>query len=70
MIKYVLVVNKQGQTRLSKYYERRTVAEKGVLEAEIVRKCMSRTPAQCSFVEFRDHKVVYRRLVLSLSVLR
>jgi AP-4 complex subunit sigma-1 len=61
MIKYFLIVNKQGQTRLSKYYEQRTVEQKVALEAEIVRRCMARTPAQCSFLEFRDHRVVYRR---------
>ena len=61
MIKYILIVNKQGQTRLSKYYENKTVAEKVALEAELVRRCMGRNPSQCSFIEFRDHKVVYRR---------
>ena len=61
MIKYILILNKQGQTRLSKYYEDKTVKERVSLEAELVRKCMSRNPSQCSFIEFRDHKVVYRR---------
>ena len=61
MLKYVLIVNKQGQTRLSQYYTRMTVAEKVALEAELVRKCLGRTTAQCSVVEFRDHKAVYRR---------
>ena len=61
MLKYVLIVNKQGQTRLSQYYTRMSVPEKVALEAELVRKCLGRTASQCSVVEFRDHKAVYRR---------
>jgi AP-4 complex subunit sigma-1 len=53
--------NKQGQTRLSSYYEWIPVAEKAALESEIVRKCLSRSELQCSFLEYRGYKVVYRR---------
>ena len=35
MIKFVLMVNKQGQTRLSTYYEWLSIAERVALEAEI-----------------------------------
>jgi hypothetical protein len=55
------MVNKQGQTRLSNYYDWLTIDERSTLEAEIIRKCLSRTEAQCSFMEYRGMKVVYRR---------
>ena len=42
MIKFVLFVNKQGQTRLSQYYEPIGVEERIIKEADIVRKCLSR----------------------------
>lgn len=46
-IKFLLMVNKQGQTRLAKYFdEHLTVDERRVLEAEIVRKCLARTDKQ------------------------
>ena len=45
-IKFVLMVNKQGQTRLSTYYAWLSIAERGALEAEIIRKCLSRTEMQ------------------------
>jgi len=61
MIKYILLVNKQGQTRLSRYYTKRTLDEKVSLEAEVTRKCLSRSDNQSSFVDYTDHKVVYRR---------
>eukprot|EP00010_Vexillifera_abyssalis_P009530 CAMPEP_0201548558 /NCGR_PEP_ID=MMETSP0173_2-20130828/5097_1 /ASSEMBLY_ACC=CAM_ASM_000268 /TAXON_ID=218659 /ORGANISM="Vexillifera sp., Strain DIVA3 564/2" /LENGTH=117 /DNA_ID=CAMNT_0047957981 /DNA_START=194 /DNA_END=547 /DNA_ORIENTATION=+ len=31
------------------------------MEADIVRKCLSRSERQCSFMEYEEHKVVYRR---------
>jgi len=35
--------------------------ERVALEAEIIRKCLSRSELQCSFLEYRGYKVVYRR---------
>lgn len=84
-IRFVLMVNKQGQTRLAQYYEHLTLEERRALEGEIVRKCLARTDQQvslphrfipfsfwkfpltndqtkqCSFVEHRNYKIVYRR---------
>eukprot|EP00918_Siedleckia_nematoides_P026765 GHVU01057730.1.p1 GENE.GHVU01057730.1~~GHVU01057730.1.p1 ORF type:complete len:119 (+),score=21.59 GHVU01057730.1:325-681(+) len=61
MIRFILMVNKQGQTRLSRYYEFFSVAERVALEGELIRRCLSRTEQQCSFMEYRQYKVVYRR---------
>ena len=87
-LKFLLLVNKQGQTRLAKYADHSmTVEEKRALEGEIVRKCLTRAEKQvklclslalaqrltqfalqvkshvlqCSFVEHRVYKVIYRR---------
>lgn len=57
MIKFILFVNKQGQTRLSSYYTWMTIPERVALEAEIIRKCLSRSELQCSFTEHRGYKV-------------
>lgn len=46
MIKFILMVNKQGQTRLANYYDFLSIEERSALEAEIIRKCLSRTEAQ------------------------
>ena len=61
MIKFILLVNKQGQTRLAQYYTYLTISERVGLEGELVRKCLSRNENQCSFIEYRDYKVIYRR---------
>mmetsp|Transcript_16733 Transcript_16733/g.30016 ORF Transcript_16733/g.30016 Transcript_16733/m.30016 type:complete len:148 (+) Transcript_16733:257-700(+) len=61
-IRFILMVNKQGQTRLAQYYgENLTIQEKAAIEGEIIRKCLARTESQCSFIEYRDFKCVYRR---------
>lgn len=53
--------NKQGQTRFSSYYEWISIDERSALESEIIRKCLSRSELQCSFLEYRGYKVIYRR---------
>lgn len=50
-LKFVLLVNKQGQTRLAKYSDQSmTVEERRVLEGEIVRKCLARAERQVSML--------------------
>eukprot|EP01067_Filipodium_phascolosomae_P001762 Filipodium_phascolosomae@DN2127_c0_g1_i1.p1 len=61
MIKFLLMVNKQGQTRLAQYYQYLSIQERIALEGELIRKCLSRADTQCSFMEYRQYKVVYRR---------
>ncbi|XP_062325271.1 AP-4 complex subunit sigma-1 [Osmerus eperlanus] len=61
MIKFLLMVNKQGQTRLSKYYEAVEVVKRAPLEADVVKGCLSRKKEECSFVEYKDFKLVYRQ---------
>ena len=41
-IRFILMVNKQGQTRLAQYYETMTIREKSTLESEMIRKCLAR----------------------------
>ncbi|XP_050567030.1 AP-4 complex subunit sigma-1 isoform X2 [Cygnus atratus] len=61
MIKFFLMVNKQGQTRLSRYYEHVEIHKRSMLEAEVIKNCLSRSKDQCSFIEYKDFKLVYRQ---------
>ncbi|KAG7233456.1 hypothetical protein INR49_007024 [Caranx melampygus] len=61
MIKFVLMVNRQGQTRLSRYYQPVELSRRAALESDVVRCCLSRKKDQCSFVEYKDFKLVYRQ---------
>lgn len=44
MIKFFLMVNKQGQTRLASYYDFLPLQERNALQAETIRRCLSRSP--------------------------
>lgn len=57
MLRFVLLVNKQGQTRLAQYYDDLPATERRVLESEMVRRCLARPDGSCSFVEHRGYKV-------------
>ncbi|XP_076983139.1 AP-4 complex subunit sigma-1 isoform X1 [Tamandua tetradactyla] len=61
MIKFFLMVNKQGQTRLSKYYEHMEMNKRTLLETEVIKSCLSRSSEQCSFIEYKDFKLIYRQ---------
>lgn len=62
MIKFVLMVNKQGQTRLAQYYEFMTIEERVALEAEIIRKCLGRNENQVSWFLKLVKKIVFEQL--------
>ena len=55
------MVNKQGQTRLAHYTTFKSIKERVTLEGALVRKWLSRTNKQCSFLEHRQYKIIYRR---------
>lgn len=46
MIKFLLMVNRQGQTRLSRYYHPVELGRRAQLEADVVRCCLGRTKDQ------------------------
>ena len=48
-IRFILLVNKQGQTRVAQYYEYMPLEERRALEGEIVRKCLARSEQQVSY---------------------
>ena len=50
MIKFFLMVNKQGQTRLSKYYEHVEINKRTLLDTEVIKSCLSRSNEQVSLI--------------------
>ncbi|POY73391.1 hypothetical protein BMF94_3729 [Rhodotorula taiwanensis] len=62
MLRFVLVQNRQGKTRLSKFYVPYEDDEKARVRGEVHRLIAPRDQKyQSNFVEFRNHKIVYRR---------
>lgn len=62
-IHYLLVLNRQGKSRLAKWYNTTySVAQQQDIVGEVHRLILSRDlKYQSNFVEFRGHKLVYRR---------
>ena len=46
---------------MSTYYDWLDLDERTALESEVIRKCLSRNEMQCSFMEYRNYRVIYRR---------
>lgn len=53
-IRFILLVNKQGQTRVAQYYEYMSLEERRALEGEIVRKCLARSDQQVRPTQSRE----------------
>lgn len=62
VLSFILVQNRQGKTRLAKWYAPYNDTEKIKLKEEVHRVVAPRDQKYLSnFVEFRNHKLVYRR---------
>ena len=56
MIEFLLMVNKQGQTRLAHYTKYISIKERITLEGELIRKCLSLNNKYYAFF-IVEHKI-------------
>ena len=61
MINFLLLVSRQGKTRLAKWYESYAAKEKARIVREITATVLARAPKMCNFVEWRNKKIIYKR---------
>mmetsp|Transcript_8124 Transcript_8124/g.16252 ORF Transcript_8124/g.16252 Transcript_8124/m.16252 type:complete len:143 (+) Transcript_8124:58-486(+) len=61
MIRFFLLQNRQGKTRLSKWYFPVAEAEKKRIESEVHRMVVSRDRKYTNFIEYNNYKLIYRR---------
>ena len=61
MIHFLLLQNRQGKTRLSKWYNCYEQEEKIQLQKEVHRLIIRRNPKFTNFIEYKKYKIVYRR---------
>lgn len=66
-IKFFLMVNRQGQTRVAQYYEHVDVSTRSADEAEIIRKCLARNEKQVGQRILSSFPASPTRSVLSLN---
>ena len=62
-MQFMLLFSRQGKLRLQKWYVPLCEKEKKKITRELVQTVLARKPKMCSFLEWRDLKVVYKRLV-------
>ncbi|CAH2445854.1 AP-1 complex subunit sigma-1 [Komagataella phaffii CBS 7435] len=60
-IKYLIMLSKQGKVRLSKWYTVISQKEKLQLIKELTAIVLNRKAKMCNVLEYKDHKIVYRR---------
>lgn len=61
MMQFMLLFSRQGKLRLQKWYVAHQDKMKKKITRELVTLVLSRKPKMCSFLEWKDLKVVYKR---------
>lgn len=57
----MLLISRQGKTRLTKWYDTFSAKEKGRIVREVTTTVLARQSKMCNFIEWRDKKIVYKR---------
>lgn len=60
-IQFVVLLNKQGRTRLSKWYTKIADEEKLNIERELYRTIILRDSKHSNIIEFRNYKILYKK---------
>jgi len=60
-INFVLLISRQGKTRLTKWYSPYSTKEKTRIIKEVGNMVLNRSPKLCNFLEWKDQKVISRR---------
>ncbi|NXH50051.1 AP1S1 protein, partial [Dicaeum eximium] len=60
-MRFMLLFSRQGKLRLQKWYLATADKDKKKMVRELMQVVLARKPKMCSFLEWRDLKVVYKR---------
>ncbi|KAF9579068.1 AP-1 adaptor complex sigma subunit Aps1 [Lunasporangiospora selenospora] len=60
-INFVLLVSRQGKTRLAKWFTTMSPKEKSKIIKDVTQIVLGRKTRMCNFLEYKDTKVIYRR---------
>ncbi|KAJ1686083.1 hypothetical protein LUZ63_017473 [Rhynchospora breviuscula] len=61
MIHFVILINRQGKVRLTKWYSTYSQKERSKVLKELSGMVLSRGPKLCNFIDWKGYKIVYRR---------
>lgn len=62
-MQFMLLFSRQGKLRLQKWYVAHPDKVKKKITRELITTILSRKPKMCSFLEWKDCKIVYKRFV-------
>ncbi|KTF73844.1 hypothetical protein cypCar_00023268 [Cyprinus carpio] len=62
-MQFMLLFSRQGKLRLQKWYVPLSDTQKKKISREVIQIVLARKPKMCSFLEWRDLKIVYKRYV-------
>jgi AP-1 complex subunit sigma 1/2 len=60
-MQFILLFSRQGKLRLQKWFSSQCDKAKKKTSRELMATILSRKPKMCSFLEWKDLKVVYKR---------
>ncbi|XP_026130742.1 AP-1 complex subunit sigma-2-like [Carassius auratus] len=60
-MQFMLLFSRQGKLRLQKWYVALSDTQKKKISREVIQIVLARKPKMCSFLEWRDLKIVYKR---------
>lgn len=61
MIRWVLLLSRQGKVRLAKWYTTATQKERAKVTKEVSTMVLARPLKLCNFIDWKDQRIVYRR---------
>ncbi|XP_018607689.1 AP-1 complex subunit sigma-1A isoform X2 [Scleropages formosus] len=61
MMRFMLLFSRQGKLRLQKWYTAAAERDRKKMVRELMQVVLARKPKMCSFLEWRDLKIVYKR---------
>ncbi|EFX65437.1 hypothetical protein DAPPUDRAFT_189667 [Daphnia pulex] len=61
MMQFMLLFSRQGKLRLQKWYSAQPDKTKKKITRDLVATILTRKPKMCSFLEWRELKIVYKR---------
>ncbi|XP_022248184.1 AP-1 complex subunit sigma-2-like isoform X1 [Limulus polyphemus] len=61
MLQFMLLFSRQGKLRLQKWYVAHPDKQKKKITRELITTILARKPKMCSFLEWKDLKIVYKR---------
>ena len=60
-IQFMLLFSRQGKCRLQKWFVSQPEKNKKKITRELIANVLTRKPKMCSFLEWKDLKIVYKR---------